>query len=185
VLAIHETYAGHHTERCCKEQGLVREQGRLEEAIVMVPTPQSLVSEGIASLAPSVLLEGEGGGALAAVLHEAGVDLDLEHALAVRKALEPCRWAEVNAALMFHDGGANEAEVRAYLERWGLMSPELAAHLLRFFTEPTSRTYIVTYPAGRELCRAYTAGDPARFRSLLTEQVRVGDLLAARGATAA
>jgi hypothetical protein len=182
VLAIHETYAGHHTERCCKEERLVRGRGLLEETLVMVPTPQSLVSEGIASLAPSVLLEGEGGAELAAVIHDAGVELDLELALAVRRALEPCRWAEVNAALMLHDGQASEAQVRAYLERWGLMSPELAAHLIRFFTEPTSRTYIVTYPAGRELCRAFTAGQPDRFRRLLTEQVRAGDLLEAGAA---
>ena len=64
-----------------------------------------------------------------------------------------------------------------YLERWGLTTPELAAHLIRFLTEPTSRSYIITYPAGRELCRAYVAGAPERFRTLLAEQVRVSDLL--------
>jgi hypothetical protein len=181
VLAIHETYPGHHVERCVKEHLLVRGRGLLEETLVLVPTPQSLVSEGIATLAPSVLLEGDGGAALyAAVKDEAGIELDLTHALALRRALEPCRWAEVNASLLLHDARVSEAEVRAYLERWVLMSPELAAHLVRFLTEPTSRTYVLTYSAGRELCRAYTAGDPQRFRSLLTEQVRVGDLLRAR-----
>ena len=60
VLTIHETYPGHHAERCCKEHLLVRGRGLLEETIVMVPTPQSLVAEGIASLAPSMLLEGRG-----------------------------------------------------------------------------------------------------------------------------
>ena len=179
VLAMHETYPGHHAERCCKEHLLVRGRGLLEETLVLVPTPHSLVSEGIASLAPSVLLEGDGGTGLAAVVHATGVELDLAHALAVRRALEPCRWAEVNAALMLHDAGASEAEVRTYLERWGLMTPELAAHMIRFFTEPTSRSYITTYPAGRELCRSYVAGEPERFRRLLTEQVRVRDLLEA------
>jgi hypothetical protein len=79
---------------------------------------------------------------------------------------------------MLHERGANEAEVRAYLERWGLMTPELSAHMIRFFNEPTSRSYIVTYPAGREACTAYVAGDPERFRRLLTEQLRVRDLRA-------
>ena len=60
---------------------------------------------------------------------------------------------------MLHEHGAEEAEVRAYLERWGLVSAELSAHPIRFLTEPTSRTYIVTLPGtGRELCRAYVAG---------------------------
>jgi hypothetical protein len=179
ILAIHETYPGHHAERCCKEEALVRDRGLLEESIVLVPTPQSLVAEGIAKIAPGILLGGEGGANLASVLHDAGVSLDLEHALAVQAELEPCRWAEVNAGLMLYERGASEAEAHAYLRRWGLMTEELADHLIRFLREPTSRTYPITYPAGHELCEAYVAGDPARFRRLLTAQVRVGELLAA------
>ena len=183
-LTIHETYPGHHAERCSKEHLLVRGRGLLEETLVLVPTPQSLITEGIGELAPEVLLEGDGGAALAAVVHDTGIGLDLAHALAVRRALQPCRWAEVNAALLLHDRGVSEVEVRAYLERWGLMSPELAAHMIRFFTEPTSRTYVITYPAGHKLCRWWVAGEPERFRRLLTEQVRVRDLLQARDAGA-
>ena len=183
VLSIHETYPGHHVERCCKEQLLVHGRGLLEESIVMVPTPQSLVSEGIAELAPRMVLESDGGAALGALVRDAGIELDLAHALAVQRAGEPCRggWAEVNAALLLYDRGASEAEVVAYLERWGLSTPEQAAHVLRFLTEPTSRSYVLTYPAGRELCRSYVAGEPERFRRLLIEQVRVRDLLEAGG----
>jgi len=57
------------------------------------------------------------------------------------------------------------------------LTPEYADHVIRFLTEPTSRTYVITYSAGRELCRSYVAGEPKRFRRLLTEQVRVGDLI--------
>jgi hypothetical protein len=184
TLAIHETYPGHHAERVTKEHLLVRGRGLLEETLVLVPTPQSLIAEGIAVLAPELVLGSDGGLQLAAVIHDAGIEFDLAHALAVRRALDPCRWAEVNAALMLHEEGASEAEVQAYLQRWGLMTAQLAAHLIRFFTAPTSRTYIVTYPAGRDLCRSYIADKPERFRRLLTEQVRVRDLLEAVGASA-
>jgi hypothetical protein len=180
VLAIHETYPGHHTERCSKEHLLVRGRGLLEETLVMSPTPQMLVTEGIATLAPSVLLEGDGGRTLAAVVHDAGMELDLAHALAVRLAHEPCEWAWANAALMLHEGRASEAEAHGYLERWGLETPEWAAHMIRFITAPAQRTYVHTYAAGRELCRVYVGGEPERFRRLLTEQVRVRDLLEAR-----
>jgi hypothetical protein len=64
------------------------------------------------------------------------------------------------------------------------VSPALAAHLIRFLGEPTSRTYVVNYSAGREFCRAYVAGEPERFRRLLTEQVRVRDLLRTNDAPA-
>jgi len=179
VTAVHETYPGHHTERCRKEHELVHGRGLLEETIVMVPAPQSLVSEGIATLAPDLLLDGDGGPALAAVIHDAGFEFDLAHARAVARALEPCRWAELNAALLLHERRAGVDAVRDYLERWGLMTPQLAAHVTRFLQEPTSRTYTVTYPAGHELCRAYVARQPERFRRLLTEQVRLRDLLEA------
>ena len=178
-LAIHETYAGHHAERCVKEHVLVRGRGRLEETLVLVPTPQSLVSEGIAELAPEVLLDGDGGAALAAAVHDAGIDFDLAHARAVERAYEPCAWADVNAALMLHDGGASKEDVQAYLERWGLMTRQLAAHVVRFLHEPTSRSYVMNYPAGRALCRTFVSGRPERFAHLLVEQVRVRDLLEA------
>ena len=115
--------------------------------------------------------------ALAAVIQDAGIELDLEHALAVERVREPLRWVEVNAALMLHDAGASEADSHAYLADWGLMAPQLADHLIRFITEPTSRSYVIAYPAGRELCRSYVAGGPDRFGWLLTEQVRIRDLL--------
>jgi hypothetical protein len=179
VLTIHETYPGHHVERAVKEDVLVRGRGLLEETIVLVPTPQSIITEGIAKLAPHVLLEGDGGSALASVLHEAGIELDLPHALAVERALEPCSWAQVNAALMLHDDGASEIEAKEYLARWGLLTPEWTDHMVRVFNEPTSRSYVLTYSAGRDLCEAYVAGEPEGFRRLLTEQVRVSDLLRA------
>jgi hypothetical protein len=182
VTTMHETYPGHHAERCSKEHSLVRARGLLEETIVLVPTPQSLVSEGIAKLAPSLLLEGAGGAALAQIVRDAGIELELADVLAVQRAREPLEWAAVNAALLLYEEAADEADVRAYLERWELLTPELSAHAIRFLREPTSRTYVVNYPAGKELCDAYVAGDPARFHRLLTEQVRVGDLLAAASA---
>jgi hypothetical protein len=183
-LTLHETYPGHHVERCSKEHVLVRGRGLLEETLVLVPTPQTLMAEAIAELAPEVLLDGEGGPALAAVIHDAGIEFDLDHARAVERALEPCAGADVNAALMLHEGHASKAEAQAYIERWALVSSELAAHVVRFVTQPTTQTYIVSYPAGRELCRAYVAGEPARFRRVLTEQVRVRDLVEARDAGA-
>ncbi|MGH8835546.1 MAG: hypothetical protein ACRDWG_11235 [Actinomycetes bacterium] len=183
-LTIHETYPGHQAERSCKEDLLVRRRGLLEETIVLVPTPQSLLTEGIAELAVAMLFDGDGAAALAATVQDAGIEFDFAHAWAVERAAEPFRWVDVNAALMLHQDEASEAETRAYLQRWGLTPPELADHLIRFFNEPTSRTYPINYPAGRELCRSYVAGDPQRFRRLLTEQIRVRDLLQAPGAGA-
>ena len=59
TLAAHEAFPGHHTDRVVKEQLLVREQGFLEESIQLVPTPQSLVGEGIAELGLEIVMDDE------------------------------------------------------------------------------------------------------------------------------
>ena len=179
-LVIHETYPGHHVERCLKDELLVRERGLLEETIVLLPTPQSVIAEGIASMAPSVLLD-RTPEVFAGLADAAGVDIDFPGAVAVESALEPSRWVEVNAAHMLFADGRDEAEVRAYLEHWGVMDAELSAHAIRFIRVRRARGYVICYPAGRELCAAYVGAEPARFRQLLSEQVRVGELLAAAG----
>ena len=164
-LALHETYPGHQAERACKEHLLVRGQGLLAETAVFTPTPQSVVSEGLARLGPRLMLGGAGGPALAGLVHAAGVEFDLAHALAVEQASEPLRWAEVNAALLRYESGAGPDEALGYLKRWALMTDELAAHLVRFIGDPASRSYVITYPAGLELCQAYVGSEPAQFRA--------------------
>ncbi len=164
-LAFHETYPGHHAERCVKDQLLVRERGLLEETIVLLPTPQSLIAEAIATLAPELVLE-------------SGVEIpgvDLEHALAVEHAHRALATVPVNAALLLYERGEEPGAVQAYIERWALGVAE-PAHMLRFLQDPTSRSYVITYSAGRELARAYVDRSPERFRELLSQQFRVSDL---------
>ncbi|HKV68415.1 MAG TPA: hypothetical protein VJN72_10020 [Gaiellales bacterium] len=177
-LVIHETYPGHHVERCLKDERLVREGGLLEESIVLLPTPQSVIAEGIATIAPSVLLD-RTPEVFAEVADAAGIEIDFPRAVAVESALEDAGWVELNAAHMLYADGKSEDEVRAYLERWALLDAEFSAHAVRFLRGTTNRAYVVCYPTGRELCAAYVAGDPDRFRRLLSEQVRVGELRAA------
>jgi hypothetical protein len=179
VLTAHETYPGHHTEHAWKDLLLVRDGGLLEETIALLPTPRSVVAEGIATVAPRLLLESEAGARLAAVVHDAGVELDLARALAVDRARDPCRLAPVNAALMLHERGASAEEAHAYLMRWALASHGLADHRIRFLQRSSSRAYALTYSTGHRLCSAYVNGRLERFRQLLTEQVRVCDLLGA------
>jgi hypothetical protein len=180
-LAAHEVYPGHHTEHAVKEQLLIREQGAIEEAIQLVPTPQAVLSEGIAETGADIALDGEGRAAAYAVLHQHGIEIDPELSERISKALEPLRTVGLDAALMIHQEGASKDEARAYIERWNLVPAEQASHSVQFATDPTWRAYVITYSAGRDLCRAYVGDDPARFRRLLTEHVRVGDLLAAAG----
>jgi hypothetical protein len=175
-LLAHETYPGHHAEHAWKEQLLVRDQGLLEESIFLTPTPQAVVSEGIAErgaeLAEDVLAP-----TLAPVLARHGIECDLNAAREVRRARDALETVGLNVALLIHEDGMGEDEALEYVARWAGVGRERAAHTVRFVTVPNWRAYVVTYSAGLELCRAYHGTDPARFRRLLTEQVRVQDLL--------
>jgi hypothetical protein len=179
-LVGHEVYPGHHTEHAVKEQVLIRDRGKIEEAIQLVPTPQAVLSEGIAEAGIDVVLDDAGREEAYAVLRSHGLEL-ADPALSERiaKAAERLRTVGLDTALLIHEEGASEAEAQAYVERWSLMSPDQAQHSVSFVTDPTWRAYVITYSAGRDLCRAYIDGDPARLATLLTEHVRIGDLLAA------
>ena len=123
-----------------------------------------------------MILDGDAGPAFEAVVHDAGIDLDLGHARTVERALEPLNRLQVDAALMVHEEGLPATEVQAFLVEWGMVDPQIAAQAVRFVQAPSSRSYSICYPAGLERCRAYVVGDVTRFRRLLTEQVRVRDL---------
>jgi hypothetical protein len=175
-LALHESYAGHQAEACNKEVALVQGRGLLEAMILLVAAPQSVVSEGLAELGVELLLDGATGPAFEAIVQDHGVDLDLAHGRAVARATEPLGWLGVDAALMLHEEDRPPVEVSAFLEDRHLIARDAADRWVRFLGDPGSRSYAVCYPAGLALCRDFVAGEPARFRTLLTEQVRVGDL---------
>jgi hypothetical protein len=157
---------------------LARDQGAIEESLQFVPTPQAVVSEGIAETGED-LLDDETRAAAYDVLRKHGIAVSPELGERISKTLEPLRSVGLDAALMIHQHGASHEEAQAYIERWNLVPPDQAKHSVSFATDPTWRAYVVTYSAGRDLCRAYVDGDPARFTKLLTEHVRIGDLLAA------
>ncbi|MGH2561356.1 MAG: hypothetical protein ACRDJH_20010 [Thermomicrobiales bacterium] len=188
-LLAHEVYPGHHTEHALKEQYLYRERGYGEHAIQLINTPECVISEGIATLAESVIYTPE---ELAAWLAEtvypaAGVTGDPAREAAVHRAQRALRPVSANAALLLHHEGATEKEVVAYLMRYGLRPEKEARHSLDFIRDPLWRAYIFTYHAGHDLLGRWLDAAPAverqaRFRTLLTEQIapsRVREWIAA------
>jgi hypothetical protein len=179
-LAAHEIYPGHHTDHAVKEQLLIRDRGLVEESIQLVPTPAALVQEGIAEVGGSVVADDDLRSRLVAALARHRLDYDAERSEAIAEARRSLRRVSVDAALMIHEDGASVEEAEAYVQRWSLSTPEEAAHSVSFVIDPTWRAYTLTYSAGRELCEAWVGAEPARFARLLTEQVRVADLLEAK-----
>ncbi len=173
-LMAHEAYAGHHTEHAVKEAALYRAQGRAEHSIQLMLAPECLLSEGIADSALGVIWDrAERAAFLAGELYPAagvaGIDVDLQ--MEIERASEGLRKVSNNAALLLHRDGRPPAEVQGYLERWGLATPEEAAHLLRFIQTPLYRSYVFNYALGKELLAPLLRGPDAaaNFGRLLSE----------------
>ena len=170
-LIAHESYPGHHTERCHKEQLLVEGKRWDEQTIMLVNTPECLIAEGLADLGLRVAV-GEGWGRWA---QEVFADLDLrfdgERAEAIADARAPLGLINQDAALLLHDRGASQDDVVAHLCRWGLLPETRARKSLEFLTSPLWRAYTSTYAEGYRLLGAWLdAGDEQeRFRRLLDE----------------
>jgi hypothetical protein len=177
-LALHEAYPGHQAERCHKEVALIRGQGLVEESIAMVTVPQGVVSEGLAELSVELMLDGTAGAGLQAVVRDHGIELDLARDRAVQRAAEPLGWLGVDGALMLHADGVPPGQVSTYLSEKALIDLDAAERWVRFLDDPASRSYAICYPAGLARCRDFVAQEPARFRRLLTEQIRVSELVA-------
>ena len=182
----HETFPGHHLEHAWKEADLVERERRLEASILLINTPECMVSEGLADLGRDFAVPPNDDADLLVELYgRAGLQLASDPA-AARDAAERTvamagprrRLSEtrVNAALLRHADGASHDEVLAYLERVGRFAPAIAAKRLEFIEHPLWRTYVFVYSEGEALLRrwldAAPDGDrPARFGRLLHEQL--------------
>ena len=175
-LVAHESYPGHHTEHCRKEQLLA---DRPEMQVFLVNTPECLMAEGLADLGLLALDLETGWGAVASELYaDLGIRYDGQRAEALSAAAAQLGSLGQDTALMLHDRGAAEDDVVAYLQRWGLQPPERARKSLEFLTDRLWRAYISTYVEGERLLRAWLGTDdvPARFVRLLDEPLTPAEL---------
>jgi hypothetical protein len=175
-LVAHEAYPGHHTEHTRKEVGLVRRRQWWEESIFLVGTPQCLLAEGLADLGLEVAWGRHPEAKVADHMAPLGIRYDTDVVAAVADAGEALGAVRTNAAFRLHEDGADPDTVIDEVARWGLLPRDRAAKAVEFMTHPTWRAYLTCYVEGFPLCRAFTAGDPARFDRLLCEQLTPRDL---------
>ena len=182
----HETYPGHHLEHAWKEADLVDRAGRLESSVLLINTPECLISEGLADLGRRFALPANERAALLVELYgRAGLPIAADPpaaqeaaertiALAVhRDALAAIRG---NAAILRHADGRSHDEVLAYLSDVGRFAPAVAAKRLEFIEHPLWRTYVFVYAEGEALLSRWVDAAPeaqrvARFGRLLHEQL--------------
>lgn len=182
-LMAHEGYPGHHAEHALKEIRLYHQKGYGEHAIQLINTPECVISEGIATLAESMIFDSEEGVRWQAehVWQPFGIDADPEREVRIVEAQGVLRSVGGNAALLMHQDGRPEKDVARYLMDYGLATEEEARHRLRFIADPLWRPYIFTYHVGRDLLGRWLGEAEAngetresRFVRLLEEQLTPG-----------
>lgn len=174
-LVCHEAYPGHHTENVCKDASLIERARREELAVYVYPTPQGLISEGLASYAIEALLGPDAEQIAAECLQPAGIAYDHETAAVVRKAEELLLPVRSNIALML-DRGATSAEIHDFARAWLLDEIEQIDTATTHLEGRSWRPYESCYHVGLALCRRYAADDPTRVYDLLHRQLTASDL---------
>ena len=177
ALVAHESYPGHHTERC-------RKQARLtalpELDLWLVNTPENVLAEGLADLGLTGLGLDDWGPVATELYADLGIAYDGVRGQQIACAATALGAVRQDAALLLHDRSRSLEEVSAYLSRWALLSPDRARKALAFLTDPLWRAYITTYVEGERLLRAWLAAGDARprFGRLLDEQLTPAGLRA-------
>ncbi len=181
-IMAHEGYPGHHTEHVLKELHLSRQKGYAESQIILLNSPESVISEGIAVKAlEMVLSEAEHQALLLELAQMAELKIGQTEIAAmceVDRQSRQLRYVEGNAALLLHQEKKSQAEVIGYLQQYGLSTLERARKKLEFITHPSSRSYAYTYTVGGDLLDALFAKGDAQvwYSRLLKEAVTPGML---------
>ena len=176
-LVAHEAYPGHHTEHVRKEAGLLRRHRCWEESIVVIGTPHNLLSEGLADHGFEIVMGPRREAVVAEHLAPLGIPYDPDVVTIVRQAGEALAGVRANAAFRLWEDGADPDTVIDEVARFELTSRARAQKAVEFLLHPIWRAYISCYVEGLPLCRAFVAGDPARFARLITEQLTPRDLI--------
>jgi hypothetical protein len=189
----HETYPGHHLEHASKEASLVDGAGRVEASLLLLNTPECLITEGLANVGLRFVAPPEERTDLLIELYQrAGLPIAADPAASrdaadrtVALAGARTRLAAVrgNAAILRHADARSHDDVLDYLCELGRTTSDVAAKRLEFIEHPLWRTYVFVYADGEELVDAWLDAVPAperpgRFGRLLHEALTPAELTA-------
>jgi len=178
-LVCHEGYPGHHTEFVSKERSLYRGRGYMEQCIAPIISPQSVISEGIATSAMEMIFTPDEAEQWARVnlYPAAGIKPINADRAKIARAGELLGGVEENARFMLSDGRP-EDEVGRYLMKYLLIPEDFAQKSLEFIQNPFREGYIFTYFQGKKLMKPYLSGPDKQevFKRFLTEQICPSDL---------
>jgi hypothetical protein len=163
-LACHEGYPGHHVFNSLAEEQLVRREHRVEWMVEPAFSPQSLLSEALATNAGDMAFSPE-----ERLLFErdvlfplAGIGVhDVDRYLSVSRLIGELDTVQAETARSYLNGDLEYQRAAAALQERALMAyPEATLKYLNEY-----RTYVLTYTVGKGMAKKCLGRDPDLWRT--------------------
>jgi hypothetical protein len=167
-LACHEGYPGHHAVNAIQDAQFVKTSHLWEWMVQPTFSPQSLVSEGLATYAVQLAFPGD---------ERMRFERDTLFPLAGLDASQAARYHDVSRlidqldgilpilAAEYLDGKLEWARAAAILEDQALMAH--SEETLKYWNE--FRSYVLTYTAGKDLIASRVNGDWKKYEALILD----------------
>ena len=155
VLACHEGYPGHHVQGIYMERAF-RERGWPEFSVLPLYIPAAPLNEGGGDFGIELAFPGEERlkFEMEALYPLAGIDPALAPAFdELRAATAKLDGASLTISQMYLDGVVDRATTIDLLQRYELVTRDVAEHSLTF--DDQYRSYVINYSSGEDVVRAY------------------------------
>jgi hypothetical protein len=177
--ACHEVYPGHHTERLIKEKLLYLDKGCFESSILLIYTPEIVISEGVGILAKKVLFNRTESSKilLERFFPNPEEEDSLEVLVAQSKIREGFRRIESNLAYLKHVDNWSDDQLIKYAKSFKVIPDIGIKQMLELISDKLWAPYMLVYQGERLISEKFgKRPTPKNFLRLLSEQTLPSDL---------
>ena len=177
--ACHEGYPGHHTERAAKEKLLYRKKGYFECSILLIYSPEMVISEGIGVTAEDIIFSPTE--SIRSLIEDIHVvpknEVSIENLIGQSEIRRGFRRFESNLAYHKYVNKWDDNKLIDYTKNFKIIPYTSIRALLNFISDKLWAPYAMTYQGERLITEKYgIRPSPKDFRRLLTEQTLPSDL---------
>ena len=177
--ACHEAYPGHHTERAVRENLLYRKKGYFESTILLIYSPEMVISEGIGVTAEDVMFSPtESIRSLIEDIRPVPInEASIDSLISQNEIRRGFRRFESNLAYHKYVNKWDDKKLIDYAKGFKVIPYTSLKELLKFISDSVWAPYIMTYQGERLITEKYgVRPSPKDFRRLLAEQTLPSDL---------
>jgi hypothetical protein len=178
-LACHEGYPGHHMDRTLHDRELYRNKGYFENSILLIYSPEMVISEGIGEIAEFVVFEPTE--SIRISLEEFCLNPKIEDDLEVLIEQSEIRRGfgkfESNLAYLKYVHGLSDDELLKYSRNFEVLPDTTIKSILKFISDELWAPYSIVYQGERLITDKFGFRPSSlNFGRLLTEQTLPSDL---------